>query len=272
MSTNFFLSTGGPSLTESGVAYPSGFTPPAVPNGMTQLLFDDFLGTSLNTSLWDPYSGAPGGTTGWWRPDHITVGSYGSTSTPSVCNLNMYYDPSGSGTNNWVGGGMGADGTEIVVGSEAYVAMRLDPYAAGGLVGIALLIGWLSNWPPEIDFFETYAWGSGPVGNGPATLHWGAANSQVTDSFTGVDLTIWHVWGVKWGTTTISYTLDGTVWASRTNPDQSTSDSHSLVQPQVLSLQIQTGDSSVGYPPQDTSITAANPIKMQIDWASVFSP
>jgi beta-glucanase (GH16 family) len=232
---------------------------------MTLGFFDDFLGSSVDTGIWGVYTGTPGGTNGYWLPDHITVGG-------SICNLNMYYDTAGGNPsgNYWVGGGMGSwNYGALPVGSTANVAMRLDPYSAGNITGIALFFAY-SGWPPEIDFFETPCTSSGAVTSFTATSHYGSGNSQIYKNISNIDVTQWHVWGCEWTSSTISYTLDGSVWASLTNPDTNVSDPYSLVQQQIVSLQIQIGDP--GTPATNTSITSSNPVRQQIDWVQVCLP
>lgn len=254
---------------------PSGLLPPAVPPGWVLAFFDDFTGTALNTSVWSVWDGPPGGTDGWWLPSHVKV-------SRSVLHLQAYQDSAGisadptwaaegspvvTGGTDWVCGGVGwASGNSFPPNLIVNVAMKQAPYA--NLAAIAILIG-ASNWPPEIDFVESVNNTSTIVGF-TATAHYGSGNSQVQYSSAAVDMTQWGMWGVIWTPTTISYTYNNVVWKSFTNPDQSSSDIYSLVQNMSMGLQYQTGDP--GDPASDPSVTAANPMEMQVDWIQILVP
>jgi len=72
-------------------------------------------------------------------------------------------------------------------------------------------------------------------------------------------MTQWHTWGVVWTPSSITYTVDGTVWATVTNsadiPDT----------PMYLSLQSQTWCASDWACP-------TSPQSMQVDWVAEYSP
>jgi beta-glucanase (GH16 family) len=50
-------------------------------------------------------------------------------------------------------------------------------------------------------------------------VHFGSSNSQVQRNV-NVDMTQWHTWGVIWTPTSITYTVDGRVWGTVTDPSQ----------------------------------------------------
>jgi beta-glucanase (GH16 family) len=85
-----------------------------------------------------------------------------------------------------------------------------------------------------------------------------------------VDATQWHVYGVEWNATTISFLVDGVVWYSIANPDSSSSDPNSLVQPMKLFMSIETLDWGVNNVPVDSSTPAV--VNMNVDWAVVYTP
>jgi beta-glucanase (GH16 family) len=123
------------------------------------------------------------------------------------------------------------------------------------------------NWPPEIDFYEDFTNASNTTRNSmAATDHWGAGNNQQTLIESGVDATQWHTWEVIWNANSITYLVDGAAWNMISNPDNNTVDPNSLVQPQMLFMQIENGDG--------TSTNSATPsvVTMQIDWIAVFVP
>ena len=81
------------------VTNPSGISIPAVANGQTRLMVDDFPGTVLNSSIWStPYNGTSyASQNGWYATNHTVV-------TPSVLNLQGYTDAAGGGiANGFVG-------------------------------------------------------------------------------------------------------------------------------------------------------------------------
>jgi beta-glucanase (GH16 family) len=149
----------------------------------------------------------------------------------------------------------------------AFVRARAD---AG--VGVTMCIGMigLDNWPPELDFYED---GKG-TGNTrqlfQATAIYGAAENMEWNVDSAVDATQWHVYGVEWNATTISFLVDGVVWYSIANPDSSSSDPNSLVQPMKLFMSIETLDWGVNNVPVDSSTPAV--VNMNVDWAVVYTP
>ncbi len=69
------------------------------------------------------------------------------------------------------------------------------------------------TWPPEVDIAE------GRV-NGPevmSTYHWGSNNNQVQSFMSNPDMSGWHTYGVILGANTITYTFDGTPFATVNN-------------------------------------------------------
>lgn len=256
--------------------YPSGFTPPAIQSGYSQVLFDDFTETSLSSDLWalPAYSGESEAVTpGAFLANHLVL--HGD----SILNLQGYTDqagieadgniPAGVGANNnWIAGA-GVQTHSYGPNTRVLVAMRSD--SVSGLTAIALCFG-ANNWPPEIDFVECNA----PMTGFTASALYGSATpsrQQIQKSISGIALTNWMVFGVEWTPATITYYVQSTpsgalsVWNSFPNPDANPSDVHSLVQNMFIALQYQTGDPNI--PAANPSLDAANPAQMQVDWIQI---
>jgi hypothetical protein len=149
-----------------------------------------------------------------------------------------------------------------------------------GLTAIALVTG-LGVWPPEGDFVEINA----PLTAMQATIHHNPNNSQIP-SYTQAaglkySLTEWMVWGIQWDAETIEFlvqlTPDGplTVWATVPTPTDG-----SWAKNMFLSFQYQTNDpfgavegivTTPQFPAADSSVTAENPLRQQMDWVQVCS-
>jgi len=169
-----------------------------------------------------------------------------------VLSLNTFQDPNYN--NEWVTGGLCQCGHSQTYGAY-FVRSRVT---GAGPTNVELLWPADNSWPPEIDFNETY----GTTNSSSATVHWSTStnsNSQDQKQITSIDMTQWHTWGVIWTPTSITYTVDGTVWGNVTTPSEISS------VPMTLDLQQQTWCSS-GYACPTT------PQSMQIDWVSEFSP
>lgn len=261
-----------PPLFVPNSLYPSGLIPPPLPPGRTLVFFDNFVGTDVDPTIWTKYSGVPGGTNGYWLPSHVVTNN-------SICNLCLYQDnavPGGvTGGLNWCGGGIYIQGSAypggltLSPGTHIEMAVRQDPLIYACAIGLMIgdAVGGSGNFPPEIDYFETVPPNNNAVTSFTATAHYGAANSQVQDTITGIDACNWNIWGASWQTTTISYYRNNVQWSTRVNPDQNVGDVNSLVQNMAAGLQIQTPDGGVtNYPPNSPLITAAKPVRMQIDW------
>jgi beta-glucanase (GH16 family) len=159
----------------------------------------DFPGDSL-PSGWDAYNGEPGGDPdGNWDSSNVTV-SGGA--------LHLLATPSAQG-------GVAFYGNPQTYGTYL-VRMKGDDEPGLSINNLAIL--WPAQqgvWPPEVDFFQD-AGGTrqsfsaslhvGPDGNGDCCV----IPSPTQDN----DATAWHTYGVQWTPSTITYTIDGRVWAS----------------------------------------------------------
>ncbi|MCU4186185.1 glycoside hydrolase family 16 protein [Acidiferrimicrobium sp. IK] len=237
-----------PAQPSAGSSDPSGVAmPTTAPDGFHLLYDDNFDGSSINSSLWYRYSGQPGGDPlAWWSRSHTTVSG-------GALHLSTYQDWNPQlGQNSWVSGGLGSHQTNLY--GQYLVRMRTD--SGAGISAIALLWPDGSSWPPEIDFYE-----DSPTSNArdgmAATLHYGADNSQIQRSLSGIDFTQWHTFGVTWTPGHLVYTVDGQVWGSVTSSEVPTV-------PMALDLQTQL----IGT---DNNATPAQPVvNMDVDWVAAY--
>jgi hypothetical protein len=235
------------STNPSGVSMPAANAYP----GYTQVLADDFTGTSLNQTTWNGFYTDLSQN---WLTTHGTVANNEIT-------MSEYKDSA----NNGVYTGTGLSTRTGWTSGMSFVRARTD-----GAAGVTMCIGMigLNTWPPEIDFYEDW-----PSTNTRQlftdSIVWGAPatwESTVTREVnTSVDATQWHTYGVKWNPTTITLLVDGVAWATIPNP--SPTGAHGFDEPMKLFMQIETGD--VGAEP--TSITPAV-VNMNVDWATVYTP
>ncbi len=159
----------------------------------------DFPGSSL-PSGWYAYDGEPGGDPyGNWVSSNATVsgGALHLLATSSAqAGVQFYNNPQTYGM--------------------YLVRMKGDDEPGLDINNLAILWPAQSGvWPPEVDFFQDLG-GSrqsfsaslhpGPSGNGGCCV----IASPTQDS----DGTAWHTYGVQWTPSTITYTIDGRVWAS----------------------------------------------------------
>jgi len=190
-----------PSATPSGAASTGsdGSSWPTSVPGWQLTYSTDFPGNSL-PSGWDAYNGEPGGDPdGNWQSSNVTV-SGGA--------LHLLATPSAQG------------GVQFYGNPQTYgmylVRMKGDYEPDLDINNLAIL--WPAQqgvWPPEVDFYQD-AGGTrqsfsaslhvAPDGNGDCCV----IASPTQDS----DGTAWHTYGVQWTPTSMTYTIDGQVWAS----------------------------------------------------------
>jgi hypothetical protein len=240
------------SASPSGQAMPIGNLP-----GWHQVLADDFAGTTLSGS-WNADRGQPGGDpAGWWDPSHVTVGD-------GLLTLRTYPDPTAcvllwgcTAINDEVSGGLKS--TLAQVYGKYLVRFRMDRGA--GVALAALLRPADDSWPPEIDFAEDN--GADPPTTDYATLHYGAADTQITDAV-DVNLSQWHTLGVVWTRGELVYTLDGRDWATVRDGGVPSS-------PMRLAVQTQAWGGGDSW---EQSVNGGTPaeVDMQVDWIVAYSP
>jgi outer membrane protein OmpA-like peptidoglycan-associated protein len=227
---------------------PSGEAPPGptAMTGYTRTYANDFTGSSI-PSGWNVYKGAPGSSDpgSQWALNHVVVSN-------GLLQLNTFQDPAFGG--EWVTGGLCQCGVTNTYGAY-FVRSRTTGV---GPTQVELL--WpTSGWPPEIDFDET----NGALGSSMATLHFGANNSQV-HNIISTDMSQWHTWGVIWTASSISYTLDGKIWA------QVNDASEIPHQPMTLDIQQQTW-CNVAPNPLSPSSCPTTPQSTLVDWVAEYS-
>ena len=188
----------------SDASHPSGQAPPnCTPVGYTTTYVDDFDGTSL-ASGWTTPSG--------FQYNASWVSSQNVQAHDGMMDISMTYS--------------GNAGEEAVVGwaqltndpaaeleyGKFLVRQRADVFSN---VAIATLLWPVAQnvWPPEVDFVED------DVGD----RHWYAYNhyqDSKTQTVEDAQLTNdgWHTWGVEWAPESVTYTRDGVVWATETDP------------------------------------------------------
>jgi outer membrane protein OmpA-like peptidoglycan-associated protein len=217
---------------------PSGDSPPGPSDfpGYSETYTNDFTGGSL-PSGWTTFSGQPSSDPGaLFSSRNVAVGN-------GVLALNAT-----EGNGGWSTGGVCQCNVDQTYGAY-FVRSRLT---GAGPTQVELL--WpTGNWPPEIDFDETF----GDTDISTATLHYSSNDSQVQQTTT-IDMTQWHTWGVIWTANEIIYTVDGTEWGEVTDaseiPDQ----------PMTLDIQQQTWCASDWACPTSDQST-------YVDWVAEYT-
>lgn len=176
---------------------PSGLAPP----GSSQLpgyhltYVDDFS-SSGGLSGWTPFQGATmGDPGGLFTPSHVSVSG-------GLLRLNAWQDPANGG--EWATGGVCQCSVNQTYGAY-FVRSRLT---GPGATQVEMLMP-EDGWPPEIDFNETRQSDLSTT----ATLHYTSANLQIYRRMS-IDMTQWHTWGVIWSPASVTYTVDGRIWAT----------------------------------------------------------
>jgi outer membrane protein OmpA-like peptidoglycan-associated protein len=189
---------------------------PPGPNALPgyQLTYTSNFSGSSPLAGWDEFSGTPGGDPGGlWAASQVAVSG-------GVLELNAA-DNGGQ----WVTGGLCQCGVAKTYGAY-FVRSRLT---GAGPSSDELLWPAGPDWPPEVDFNETFGGDTSSL----ATVHYTAANLE-EHSQLDIDMTQWHTWGVIWTPTSITYTVDGQEWGEVTNAAEIPS------QPMTLDIQQQT--------------------------------
>jgi hypothetical protein len=213
-----------PSATSSGAASTGDGSswPTSVP-GWRLTYSTDFPGNSL-PSGWDAYNGEPGGDPqGNWVPSNVTV-SGGA--------LNLMATPSAQG------------GVQFYGNPQTYgmylVRMKGDDEPNLDINNLAIL--WPAQqgvWPPEVDFFQDLG---GTRQSFSASLHVAPDGNfsccVVASPTQNNNATAWHTYGVQWTPTSMTYTIDGRVWASVSRGSLSSPDQWPTI-PMNLTLQSQ---------------------------------
>ncbi len=220
---------------------PSGYAPPSTTalSGYHRTYVNDFTSSQFPAG-WLPFTGTPGGDPGGqFGANHITLKNGELVLTASR-------DPAYQ--NRWVTGGL----CQCKLGSlyGAYFVRSRSNNA--GPNEVELLWPHNNQWPPEIDFNESY-WSH----QTSATVHWSIANYQEQWFKSGVNMLAWHTWGVVWTKTQIRYILDGHVWGIITVQNEIPQ------MPMNLDLEQRTGCTHHVQCPHA-------PVQFQIDWVAEY--
>jgi beta-glucanase (GH16 family) len=243
-----------PASSSAAPCNPSGQTAPVgnLP-GWRQTFSDNFSGNRLDTSKWIAYWGRPGGdTAGWWDPSHVVVSGCMAT-------LRNYVDPA-TRPGVYTTGGIGTYCCSQPYG-KWLIRMRADK---GDGIGLAALLWPKANvWPPEIDFYED---SGGARTSTSATVHYGPSGNDccwTQKTLANNDFSQWHTVGVEWTPGQLTYTIDGTVWASVSNPSLPSI-------PMWLSIQTRP----LGCAPWNTCINSSTPreVDANIAWVVGYAP
>lgn len=209
----------------------------------------EFSGTSLPPG-WIAYSGQPGGDGyGYWDPSNLTVSGgelHFGTSWDAAKGL---YSSAGVYT-----GQVGTYG-------EYLVRMKGDDEPGLAFTDVALLWPTANVWPPEIDFYED---AGGTRSGMAATLHAGpnGNNCCFIQNPLAVNATQWHTYGIIWTPNSITYTVDGSVWATVT-ASQLSPPAQWPNQPMVLDLQSENIGPAQPSGPIET---------MTVAWVAIYRP
>jgi Glycosyl hydrolases family 16 len=235
------------SLTESpsGQVMPAGDLP-----GWHMTYAQDFNGSSVPAD-WGAYSGEPGGDQyGWWDPSNLTVGG-------GELHFLGRYD---SSAGRYSTAGVSFGGRDQTYGMYM-VRLKGDSNPGTAISDIALLWPVANVWPPEIDFYED---SGGSRSSMSATLHPGPNGDdccQIQHSLS-LDFTQWHTIGVAWTPSSITYIVDGNIWATVTSSSLD-SGAHWPAQPMEFDLQAQ--NLQARYPDGPTE-------NMTVDWMVEYTP
>ncbi len=205
----------------------------------------DFAGSSL-PSGWLAYNGEPGGDPdGNWDSSNVTVsgGALNLLATPSAqAGVQFYGNPQTYG--------------------RYLVRMKGDYEPDLAINNLAIL--WPAQqgvWPPEVDFYQDLG---GTRQNFSASLHPGPDGDGgccvVASPTQDVNATAWHTYGVQWTPSSLTYTIDGQVWASVSSSSLSSAQWPTI--PMNLTLQSQNQASAQPSGTIDT---------MSVAWVAEYS-
>jgi beta-glucanase (GH16 family) len=216
-------------------------TEAAVKNNWPMIANDEFDGTSLDRSKWNPYTGQTTGGVGRHREDNLsvrdgllTITSKGKTS----------------------GGMAWANGQQY-----GRWEIRAKTNVGTGYGDVALLWPDAEDWPEggEINFMEI------PKGDRKEShfiVHYGEDNSQVGHTTQG-DFTQWHNYAVEWAPDHVAGFIDGQEVFRTTD--------RNVVPPRPMHLALQQDIGPYGndwIPPLDAS--SPETLDFQVDWVRIY--
>lgn len=219
--------------------------------GWRTVFADGFDDCDLGSSWGEPYSGHPG------RNTHSTW----TNSMVTVSNGALHLGSRRQG-GSWVTGGVSNWPVTQSYGRWD-VRVRADP--SDDISYHLLLWPQSEDWPPEIDFAESFD-PTRTVMDG--WLHWKelGGNAKAKQIVSG-DFTDWHTFSVEWLPGEIRYLLDDEVWAATTE--------HVPSGPMWLALQAEGGlcdrRAEWGNPCQ-VPVPDVDTVNVDIDWVKVSAP
>jgi len=160
----------------------------------------------------------------------------------------------------WVSGGVSSAHSGALTYGKYLVRFRMD--AGAGVAGILLLVPSASHWPPEVDFAEN---GGDETLRSymTATLHYGPEDHLVQETV-HADFTQWHTVGLEWLPGSLTFSLDGDVWATMTG-------SNVPSEAMEFAIQAQAGTCGVPHAPCPDETTPPQ-VNLQMDWAAAYAP
>jgi beta-glucanase (GH16 family) len=117
------------------------------------------------------------------------------------------------------------------------------------------------KWPPEINVAEDDGLSRDLL---TATLHYGAKNSTITRKSKGLaDFTRWNTVSVEWKPASLTFMLDGKVWATVNSPN---------VPKTPMSVAIQSQAWPCGHSFSDCPNSSTPPkVNLEVDWAVAYA-
>jgi hypothetical protein len=226
--------------------------------GWNEVAADDFTEQSLDSDLWQVYTGEPGGDPGgWWSSSH-------AADSNGELVLSAYPDPAAcllsagcTALDDYVTGGL------KFLFSQTYgkylVRMRADN--AEGVTLAALLWPTSDTGNGEIDFAEDN--GASPRTQITGTL-WNMAENA-TRNVLDVNMSQWHTVGVEWTPGEVVYTIDGRAWATVDDPQTPNVPMEMAIQQQTWAC----GASNWEQCPDGSTPSVAN---LDVDWLVEYAP
>ena len=242
--------TGTPSAPSVPAAQRAVTTPPrsarsndeaAVRGNWPMVAGDEFNGSSLDKSVWSPYTGKTTDGVGQHQEQNLSVADGLLTIT----------------SHGRFSGGLSWDPGQMYGRWE----VRARAEAGNGYGPVLLLWPDAEDWPVggEVDFLEIPK-GDRKVNN--FTVHYGQDNSQNSTSQNG-DFTQWHNYAVEWTPDHVAGFVDGKEIFRTTDQSQ--------LPPRAMHLGIQQDVGPYGtdwIPARDDTTPAA--VKFQIDWVRIY--
>jgi beta-glucanase (GH16 family) len=249
--------TGPAAATPATVATHTGAGPSGAPmptgniTGWKQTFAEDFNSGNFS-DRWYTYEGQPGGDPGgWFLPSHVSQSNGRLAITGAKENT-----PNG---NIYATGGVSNAKSFSQTYGRFEFRFRMD---RGYGINFAALL-WSANdmWPPEINVAEDEGQSRDLI---TATLHYGANNAMITRSNKGsADFTKWHTAGVDWKLGSLTFRLDGKVWATINSPNVPNI-------PMTMAIQSQAWPCGHSFSDCPNATTPAK-VNLEVDWVVAYA-